>query len=629
MKQIFRPRNLFLATAIVGGGLFSVNAILKSKHNLYEESGNSLLKAFDRKALFEHQATEQLGLPRDSEGQVILHTDRAENLNVLENQSPENEFDVIIVGGGSVGASAALDACTRGMKVVVLERNDFASGTSSRATKMAHGGVRYLEKAVMNLDWNELMLVYECLRERKHFFQVAPHLSSPLKLLTPCYSLYDSLRMYIGLTLYDMLSGFEARLGYSGWVSKARSLELWPSLKKEGLYGCMSYYDGVFNDSRMNISTILTANALGALTLNYMEVVDLIKSEENNKIIGVKARDRINGKEYSIRGRCVVNATGPFVDQLRKMDDPNCVPIISPSTGTHITFDLDKFTSGIGKKMGVLFPKTSDGRVLYLVPWEGKLIAGTTDTPSTLTERPSPTNTDIDFIMSTMKTCLTVPLSTSDITSSWTGIRPLVKPVAVAFESTKTLSRDHHIETSSSNLVTVAGGKWTSFRKIGEDTIDTVISVRPDLVGLLAKPISRTYYTPLIGASYQWEALKNIKQSPSEKVSNDSWEHLKHFYGDRAPYIVQLSETNGLTQLLSPKYPFIEGEVLYQAKYEMAVKPSDIIAYRLSLMFIDRNESKQVAKRVVDIMGDYHQWNDETRRKHLEETLAYIDVCTK
>lgn len=149
------------------------------------------------------------------------------------------------------------------------------------------------------------------------------------------------------------------------------------------------------------------------------------------------------------------------------------------------------------------------------------------------------------------------------------------------------------------------------------------------MVGLLAKPISRTYYTPLIGASYQWEALKNIKQSPSEKVSNDSWEHLKHFYGDRAPYIVQLSETNGLTQLLSPKYPFIEGEVLYQAKYEMAVKPSDIIAYRLSLMFIDRNESKQVAKRVVDIMGDYHQWNDETRRKHLEETLAYIDVCTK
>ena len=628
MKRIMGKKSLLTIGLVAGGSYYLYDKMEKEKR--FGNPNSTGLLAFDRRGLFESQAKEQIYFPRDeATGQVVLHTNREENLKALENAS---EFDIIIVGGGSVGASAALDATSRGLKVALIERNDWASGTSSRATKMAHGGVRYLEKAVLHLDWNELMLVYECLRERKHFFQVAPHLSSPLKLLTPCYSLYDSLKMFAGLTLYDFLSGAEARLGHSGWLTTKKSLNLWPSLKKEGLYGCMTYYDGVFNDSRVNVSAVLTSNALGALTLNYMEVTDLIKSQDpKNKdtIIGVKVFDRIGNKAYEIKGKCVVNATGPFTDKLRQLDDPLLLPIMSPSAGTHVMFDLNKFTSENGRDVGVLFPKTSDGRVLYLVPWEGKLIAGTTDIPTNLSETPSPTKPELEFIVDTMNTCLSEPVQVNDITSSWCGIRPLVKPVAQPGESTKSISRDHYIEVSKNKMVTVAGGKWTSFRKIGEDTIDTVLATHPQMIGILSRPISRTAFTPLIGASSSWEGIKEVKKSPSTEVSDDAWEHLKHFYGDRATYVLEMSQKNGLTKPLSSKYPFIEGEVLYQVKHEMVVKPSDVIAYRLSLMFVDKNEAKQVTQRVVDIMGDCLNWDKERRVREASETLAYIDKCTQ
>ncbi|KAL9657322.1 hypothetical protein ABK040_011542 [Willaertia magna] len=582
------------------------------------------LPLYDRSKLF--SSSEQVDLPRDEQNHVILHTDRNEQLEQLN-----NNFDIIIIGGGSVGSSSALEASSRGLKVLLLERNDFSSGTSSRSTKLLHGGVRYLEKAIMNADWNELQLVYDCLRERKHFFQVCPHLSSPMLLITPCYSLFDSVKMFIGLTIYDVLSGSDARIGYARWFSKKSTIERWPSLKKSGLLGAMSYYDGSFNDSRANLLTILTANALGTVTLNYMEVTELLKSEEG-KLVGVRVKDRLSGQMYSVSSKCVVNATGPYLDQIRLMDDPNAQLIVKPSAGTHLVFDKDKFMSE-NQHSGILVPKTKDGRVLFLVPWEGKLLAGTTDIPTPLTETPNPTTTELEFIVETMKECLEGEISTKDIKSSWTGIRPLISvPSALAENNssaaTKTISRDHYIEMSKSGLISVGGGKWTSYRKIGEDTIEKALH-EVFMTDQKEIPKSKTNYICLVGSSVYWEALKKIDTPPLSNISKETWDHLKHYYGDRALFILNISQQYNLLNKLSDKYPFIEGEILYQLKYEMAMKPLDIIAYRLSLMFLDREESKNIAPKVIDIMSKELQWNEERKQKELQETLNYINVCTK
>ncbi|NXU87858.1 GPDM protein, partial [Xiphorhynchus elegans] len=315
------------------------------------------------------------------------------------------EFDVIVIGGGATGCGCALDAATRGLKTALLERYDFSSGTSSRSTKLIHGGVRYLQKAIMKLDFEQYRMVKEALEERAHLLQSAPHLSAPLPIMLPIYKWWQLPYYWIGIKLYDLVAGSQC-LKSSYVLTKARALELFPMLRKDKLVGAIVYYDGQHNDARMNLAIALTAARYGAATANYAEVCHLLKSTDpasgRPRVCGVRCRDVLTGKEFDVRAKCVINATGPFTDSVRKMDDEEVPNICQPSAGVHIV--MPGYYSP--DNMGLLDPATSDGRVIFFLPWEKMTIAGTTDSPTDVTSHPIPTEEDINFILSEVRNYL-------------------------------------------------------------------------------------------------------------------------------------------------------------------------------------------------------------------------------
>ncbi|XP_047737218.1 glycerol-3-phosphate dehydrogenase, mitochondrial [Hyalella azteca] len=320
----------------------------------------------------------------------------------------QEEFDVLVVGGGATGCGCALDAASRGLRTALVEREDFSSGTSSRSTKLIHGGVRYLQKAILGLDLEQYKMVKEALHERANLLDIAPHLSYPLPIMLPVYKWWQLPYFWAGIKMYDLVAGSKCvKSSYA--ISKAKALELFPMLKSDKLVGAIVYYDGQHNDARMNLSIALTATRLGAITTNYTSVVKLLKKSVVNpdgstdeKICGARCRDETSGREFDVRAKCVINATGPFTDELRQMDDATLKTICAPSMGVHIT--LPDYYSP--EQMGLLDPNTSDGRVIFFLPWEGRTIAGTTDTPCTVTPNPAPTEDDIQFILQEVKNYL-------------------------------------------------------------------------------------------------------------------------------------------------------------------------------------------------------------------------------
>ena len=288
----------------------------------------------------------------------------------------EDEFDVLIVGGGATGAGCALDASTRGLKTAMVELDDFSSGTSSRSTKLIHGGVRYLQKAIMRLDYEQYAMVKEALHERANLLDIAPHLSFPLPIMLPVYKYWQIPYYWAGIKAYDLVSGDEC-LKSSYYLSKQRALELFPMLKSDKLKGAIVYYDGSHNDARMCLSIAITAARNGATVANHTRVTDLIKDPETDKVCGAKLKDELTGEEWTVKAKCVINATGPFVDSLRKMDNKENKEIVCPSAGVHII--LPDYYSP--ENMGLLDPDTSDGRIIFFLPWQGVTIAGTTDSP--------------------------------------------------------------------------------------------------------------------------------------------------------------------------------------------------------------------------------------------------------
>ncbi len=549
----------------------------------------------------------------------------------------EEEYDVLVVGAGATGAGVALDAATRGLKVAVVERDDFSSGTSSKSTKLVHGGVRYLEKAVWNLDYAQYQLVREALKERKYFLQTAPHLSSWLPIMLPLDKWWKAPYYWAGTKFYDFLAGSEG-IESSYFLTRSKALDAFPMLKQDGLVGALVYYDGAHNDSRMNVSIGMTAALYGATVVNHAEVTSLVK-DENGKLCGAKVRDLIpgrNGKksdEFEIKAKCVINCTGPFTDGLRKMDDPGCKEIVAPASGVHIILP-GYYSPG---KMGLIDPATSDGRVIFFLPWQGNTIAGTTDEPSQISKNPLPDEKSIQWILNEVSHYLSPDINVrrGDVLAAWSGLRPLVSDPKA--KNTESLVRNHLVDISASGLVTCAGGKWTTYRQMAEECVDAAVQE----FGLRTGPVTdaprvsgtdvvddgavldgscQTHRVRLVGA-HGFSHTLFIPLIQHFGVETEVAKHLVESYGDRAWTVAAMCKTldqrfPARGERISQLYPFVDGEVRYAVHHEYAQTAVDVLARRTRLAFLNAQAALEALPKIIDIMGNELKW--DSKRQEVE-----------
>ena len=514
---------------------------------------------------------------------------------------------MLIIGGGATGCGIAVDAASRGLKVALLERFDIAEGTSSRSTKLVHGGVRYLELAVKKCDRAQFHLVKEALQERGIFLKNAPHLAHPLPLVTPLYKWFEVPYVYTGLILYDILAG-KRGLGRSALIGRKEALKRFPMLKAEGLKAGVVYYDGQFNDARMAITLALTAKKHGAEILNHAEVVSLGK--ENGKLCGGLVRDGIEGEEFTVRARSIINAAGPFVDRIRKMDDESTDPVLKAASGIHIILS-SRF---VPPETGLLIPKTEDGRVLFVLPWQGHALIGTTDHPAEIVDHPRAEEEEIEYLLRHINQYFDLSVQRSDILSAWSGLRPLVQFDKSA--NTAQQVREHLILTSPSGLVSIAGGKWTSYRKMAEEAVDQAINT----AHLQAERPCQTYQMPLVGAEHFSEGISQVL-TDTHGLDPDVSHHLHYSFGDQAMLVARLAQTEELNKRLHSEHPFIEAEVVYASRYEFAERASDVLTRRIPLALLDLAAAEAVVPRVVELMAKEHHWNEE--RCNEETKAAY------
>ncbi len=501
-------------------------------------------------------------------------------------------WDIIIIGGGATGLGAAVEAVSRGFSTLLLEQADFAQGTSSRSTKLIHGGVRYLQQG-------NISLVLEALRERGLLLHNAPHLVTHQAFIVPNYGWWEGPFYGIGMKLYDVLAG-KLGLEPSKRLSRDETLKKIPTLEPDGLRGGVIYYDGQFDDARLAVTLAKTADNLGACILNYVKVVSLIKS--NGLISGVVAHDQETGQEYTIKGKAVINATGIFVDSVRKMDIPKSENLISPSQGVHIVIDKS-FLPG---DSAIMVPHTEDGRVLFAVPWHDRVIVGTTDTEiekSVL--EPVPLSHEIDFLLSHAAKYLSKDPVKEDILSMFAGIRPLIRSDTT--HETSSLSRDHHITISASGLVTIAGGKWTTYRKMGEDVVDKAIAV----AGLDPRP-SRTEHLNLFG----WSA---------DTRGNEPFS----VFGSKARDIkLMIKSDPSLDRMIHPNLPYRLIAILWAVRHEMARTVEDVLARRTRALILDARASMDIAPEVAAIMAPElskdKTWENEQVKKYIDLARKYL-----
>jgi glycerol-3-phosphate dehydrogenase len=492
-----------------------------------------------------------------------------------------------------------------------VEKGDFSSATSSRSTKLVHGGVRYLEQAVKQFDRGLLNLVTDALRERTTLMANAPHLSRPMPLFTPLYRSWEIPYYLMGLKIYDWLAGRRSNMPGARYVSAKEAKQLFPNIKTEGLKGGVLYYDGQFDDARMNVSLALSAREQGATVANYVEVQDLVKVD--GKVQGVRLKDAQTGETFDAKAKVVINATGPFGDGLRKLDDPAATPLLSTSSGTHIVLDGNFSPSD----RGMLIPKTEDGRVLFVLPWNGKTIVGTTDNPAALSEHPRATDDDVKFILRQLSGYLKTPVTERDVLSRWSGLRPLVSNPGVA-GGTAQLSRDHVIVVSDSGLVTIMGGKWTTYRKMAEDAVDRAVQTGR----LTPRNPTRTANLPVMGGALYRPGLgKEI--ATAYGLPTDVADHLAKSYGDRAVHLAELAKA-GHNARLDPAHPFIEAEVLYGIRTEGALTPVDILARRTRMSFLDQTAALRALPRVAEIMGAELGWNATRLADEIRQATEYL-----
>ena len=554
-----------------------------------------------------------------------------------EGQQAGEEYDLLVIGGGATGSGIALDAATRGLKVALVERDDFAAGTSSKSTKLVHGGVRYLEKAVWELDYNQYALVKEALRERKYFLDTAPHLSMWLPIMLPLQKWWQAPYFWAGTKFYDFLAGSEG-IESSYFLTRSKALDAFPMLRKDNLFGALVYYDGAHNDSRMNVSIAMTAALYGTTVVNHMEVTGLTK-DASGKLNGAKVKDLVRSKndnsseEFTIRAKGIINATGPFSDSIRKLDDQAVQEIVAPSSGVHVV--LPGYYSPAG--MGLIDPSTSDGRVVFFLPWQGNTIAGTTDAPTDISPQPIAGEQEIDWILNEIKSYLAPDINVrrGDVLAAWSGIRPLVKDPKA--KNTESLVRNHLVTVSDSGLLTCAGGKWTTYRQMAEDAVDEAIKQ----FKLQTKPLThvtrvsgtemindaapldgtcQTHQVRLVGAhGYSKTLFINLIQHFG--LETEVAKHLCDSYGDRAWTVAALSSPTEERfpvrgQRISALYPFIDGEVRYAVRHEYAQTAVDVVARRTRLAFLNAQATLEALPKVIDLMAEELGWDQ--KRKDLE-----------
>lgn len=528
---------------------------------------------------------------------------RQENLQKLKDG---NIFDLLIIGGGATGCGVALDAAARGLKVALVEKNDFSEGTSSRSTKLVHGGVRYLEMAIKKLDRVQYNLVRDGLHERGLLLKNARHLSNRLSLVTPLYKWIDVPYVFAGLKFYDILSG-KQNIGHSRLLSRKEALRRFPGLKAEGLKAGVLYFDGQFHDARMALSLALTAEDQGAVISNHVAVIGLLK--ESGKISGAELQDSLTGESWQIKARGVINATGPFVDHIRLMDNPDAAKILSASTGIHIILDK-RFAP---PDTGLMIPETEDGRVLFVLPWEDHAIVGTTDEPAEVTEHPKPLETEINYLLRHVARYFNLKVERSDIKAVWSGLRPLVSDPKAA--DTARLARDHVIEDSAAGLLTIAGGKWTTYRKMALDTVDHALG----MFNLSApKPACQTEQLPLLGSAAYSETGEQ-KLTEQYGFAADITAYLNRTYGDQADKVAALT-LEGFAARLVENHPVLEAEVLYAARCELAERVVDVLARRMPLALLDTEAAKQAVPRVLEIMAKELSWDEQRCAEEVEWT---------
>ncbi|KAF3824457.1 hypothetical protein GH733_008742 [Mirounga leonina] len=489
---------------------------------------------------------------------------REAQLLTLQNMS---EFDILVIGGGATGCGCALDAVTRGLKTALVERDDFSSGTSSRSTKLIHGGVRYLQKAIMKLDIEQDTEAQRSTGSHvTQAFQAQSH--------SPLY-----------LTKHSIVRGQH-------------------------------------NDARMNLAIALTAARYGAATANYMEVVSLLKKTDpqtgKERVSGARCKDMLTGQEFDVRAKCVINATGPFTDTVRKMDDENATAICQPSAGVHIV--MPGYYSP--ESMGLLDPATSDGRVIFFLPWQKMTIAGTTDTPTDVTHHPIPSEEDINFILNEVRNYLScdVEVRRGDVLAAWSGIRPLVTDPKSA--DTQSISRNHVVDISESGLITIAGGKWTTYRSMAEDTINASIKAH----NLKAGP-SRTVGLFLQGGK-DWSPTLYIRLVQDYGLESEVAQHLATTYGDKAFEVAKMASVTGkrwpiVGVRLVSEFPYIEAEVKYGIK-EYACTAVDMISRRTRLAFLNVQAAEEALPRIVELMGRELNWDDYKKEEELQTARKFL-----
>lgn len=492
-------------------------------------------------------------------------------------------WDLIVIGGGATGLGVAQDAASRGYKTLLLEQSDFAKSTSSRSTKLVHGGVRYMAQG-------DLLLVMEALHERGIMLKNAPHLTFNQEFIIPVYTLWDVFMYTVGLKFYDLLAG-RLSMGRSYFIKRKTILTRLPLLNAKHLKGGVVYHDGQFDDSRMAFALAQSCTGYGGIVLNYFEITDLLK-DNNGKINGVRAIDISSGEDFLIKSKLVINATGVFADKIARMDNPGSLPTIRPSQGVHIV--LDK--SFLRSDSAIMIPKTTDGRVLFAIPWYDEVVIGTTDTPlETISLEPVALEKEINFILATAEAYLVKPPHREDILCVFAGLRPLAaNPGNTA--STKEVSRRHKITLSDSGLLTIIGGKWTTYRRMAEETIDRAIRE-----GFLEKKKCVT---------------SGIKLTRQTGVSTSERFQI---YGDNSVDIEKIiNEDPASGSSIDPRLPYTRAEILWICRNEMPVSIEDVLARRTRSLFLNARASADIAPVVAGIMAEEFGYDQKWQEEQLE-----------